>query len=488
MRVRRARPKRAYLSFVSVMAMMTFMPTPIGLQDIASFIARQSFVPDNVRQRLSSPFGTIHAATFTMPRPIGTAIPQLPLYTFASVDPDDPDITGSIGGRNRFLGALETEPQRIYPTVNRASKGDRLVPSPDPVAAQPDAAPSDTDTNVPGEGSTLETEPPYDISMAHEYRQPVSHEPVIDEAPEADHGTGPAAADQPPAAQSEEPKEEAKGEEAKGEAKAEAPAAEETTTPAFSADPSVTAGRIFFDSEPLGGAPERIEPWAPGVQIVLESPDKNDPDLKKLVTAAPSGAETTGETLANKGEVTGVGKRPKSPAERLGLFGASRAKAEKCLSDAVYHESRGEPERGQIAVAQVVMNRVFSGFYPPTVCGVVYQNAHRKLACQFTFACDGIPDRITEPDAWAQAKKIARDTLDGKLWLKQVGKSTHYHAYWVRPRWVREMFKLHKLGVHTFYRPRKWGDGSDEPVWGDAAKSEGDSDKRVEVKGAAEKL
>ena len=163
-------------------------------------------------------------------------------------------------------------------------------------------------------------------------------------------------------------------------------------------------------------------------------------------------------SVAPKGEVTGAGKRPKTPAERLGLNGKERAKAEKCLAEAVYFESRGEPKRGQIAVAQVVMNRVFSGFYPNNVCGVVYQNAHRKLACQFTFACDGIPDKIDEPDMWEQAKEIARDMLDGKLWLPEIGHSTHYHAYWVHPSWVNEMRKLYKIGVHSFYRPRAWGD------------------------------
>jgi spore germination cell wall hydrolase CwlJ-like protein len=67
-----------------------------------------------------------------------------------------------------------------------------------------------------------------------------------------------------------------------------------------------------------------------------------------------------------------------------------------------------------------------------------------------------------------RAKKIAALALDGKLWLPEVGKATHYHAYWVRPRWVREMTKMYKLGVHTFYRPRTWGDGADAPAWGDA--------------------
>jgi spore germination cell wall hydrolase CwlJ-like protein len=137
------------------------------------------------------------------------------------------------------------------------------------------------------------------------------------------------------------------------------------------------------------------------------------------------------------------------------------------LTEAVYFESRGESKRGQIAVAQVVMNRVFSGFYPNNVCGVVYQNAHRKLACQFTFACDNVREVVNEPGLWQQAKDIARDMLDGKLWLPEIGHSTHYHAYWVHPAWVREMRRMQKIGVHSFYRPRAWGDGSETPPLGE---------------------
>ncbi|MBV8746537.1 MAG: cell wall hydrolase, partial [Xanthobacteraceae bacterium] len=164
-------------------------------------------------------------------------------------------------------------------------------------------------------------------------------------------------------------------------------------------------------------------------------------------------------------------------AERLGLIGETREKAEKCLTNAIYFEARGEPVRGQIAVAQVVMNRVFSGYYPDSVCGVVYQNANRRNRCQFSFACDRHPDRVTEPDAFDRAQEIARETLDGKLWLADVGKATHYHAYWVRPSWVREMSKLYKIGVHTFYRPRDWGDGADAPSWGDPAATAEAEDK-----------
>jgi spore germination cell wall hydrolase CwlJ-like protein len=153
----------------------------------------------------------------------------------------------------------------------------------------------------------------------------------------------------------------------------------------------------------------------------------------------------------------------------LQLSTQPRERAEKCLAEAVYFEARGEPRKGQEAVAQVVMNRVFSGYYPKDVCGVVFQNANRHLACQFTFACEGKDlNRIDEPDMWEQAKAIAKDTLDGKIWLPDVAHATHYHAYWVHPSWVHEMTRVLKLGVHTFYRPRAWGDGDDEPVWGKA--------------------
>jgi len=198
-----------------------------------------------------------------------------------------------------------------------------------------------------------------------------------------------------------------------------------------------------------------------------------DPDIKQsaLTPQKSDAAASAGVSIASKGEVTGIDKRPRSPAERLGLVGEAhvkaRVKSEKCLANAIYFEARGEQVRGQIAVAQVVLNRVFSPFYPNDVCGVVYQNANRHLSCQFTFACDGIPDVVTEPDAWVRAQRIAKDTLDGKLWMPEVAKSTHYHAYWVHPSWVGEMKKMYKLGVHTFYRPLNWGDGSDEPRWGD---------------------
>jgi hypothetical protein len=163
------------------------------------------------------------------------------------------------------------------------------------------------------------------------------------------------------------------------------------------------------------------------------------------------------------------GAPPPSPAELLHLEGKAYDKAERCLANAIYFEARSEPVSGQIAVAQVVMNRAFSGFYPNDVCGVVYQNAYRHLACQFTFACDGKSKAINERGAWARANRIAKQTLDGQLYVAAVGPSTHYHAVYVHPNWVREMRKMARYGIHNFYRPIAWGNGAEEPVWGTAA-------------------
>lgn len=227
-------------------------------------------------------------------------------------------------------------------------------------------------------------------------------------------------------------------------------AAEFAGTIARDLDPVPSSGLVFRVKRILFGNDEVELPYT-AFEHVTPSP------VVRLRYASLPGTMIDNSTsVASKGLVTGEGATPRSPAERLGLLGRERAKAEKCLADAVYFESRGETERGQIAVAQVVVNRVFSGYYPEDVCGTVYQNAHRHLACQFTFACEGKQLIVNDQASWRRATRIAREMLDGKLWLNDVGKATHYHAYWVKPRWVREMRTLQKIGVHTFYYPRRW--------------------------------
>jgi spore germination cell wall hydrolase CwlJ-like protein len=130
-----------------------------------------------------------------------------------------------------------------------------------------------------------------------------------------------------------------------------------------------------------------------------------------------------------------------------------------CLANAIYFEARGEAEKGQIAVAQVVLNRLKNPAYPKTICGVVYQNKNKRNRCQFSFACDGISDRITDKRSWAESIALARKVLndDRTLYMASVGAATHYHATYVRPRWARSMKKMEKIGRHVFYKTKNGG-------------------------------
>lgn len=125
---------------------------------------------------------------------------------------------------------------------------------------------------------------------------------------------------------------------------------------------------------------------------------------------------------------------------------------QRCLAAGIYFESRGEPVLGQAAVAQVILNRVRNPAYPNSACGVVYQNEKWRNACQFSFACDGIKDRIASPEHWQTAERIARAVTDGTIFIEEVGSSTHYHATYVKPRWARTMERMMKIGQHIFYR------------------------------------
>lgn len=132
-------------------------------------------------------------------------------------------------------------------------------------------------------------------------------------------------------------------------------------------------------------------------------------------------------------------------------------KEQRCLAEAVYFEARGESERGQLAVAQVVLNRVKNPAYPDTICAVVYQNKGLRDACQFSFACDGIRDVVRPGPAWTRARKVARDITFGGAWIDEVGTSTHYHATYVRPNWAGIFRKTQKIGRHVFYQTRFGG-------------------------------
>lgn len=130
-----------------------------------------------------------------------------------------------------------------------------------------------------------------------------------------------------------------------------------------------------------------------------------------------------------------------------------------CLAKAIYFESANEPLKGRAAVAQVILNRVRNPTFPSTICGVVYQNENWRNACQFSFACDRIPDVIWSRSKYKVAQEVALAVTAGKIYLPEVGDSTHYHATYVKPNWRRSMIKVTQIGLHVFYRTRYGGWG-----------------------------
>lgn len=460
------------------------MPNEIGYQDIASLLARQPGVGERWQKRVTGAAATIQLATYSFGRPIGTSAPESATYRLASLEGKGLEITGSVP-RNSVLQPPPRYQPSDFPKVDRTLKGDRLVLAPpmdiEPETGRPDETPleppSTSNASVMGAKTAMAPAP---VEMPKQAPLDPELQAAMNAPPLTGYG-----ADALPKYDISLSLEAQPLDDLKNSPGAIQPA------PGPSHDGfHIKTASLFFGNSSLGGSLENMERWQPGEEPTIVSPD---PDMKIMASLPPAsgdvGGETeSGESIAPKGEVNADNQLAKSPAERMGLTDEkARAREEKCLAEVVYFEARGEAVRGQIAVAQVVMNRVFSGKYPNTVCGVVYQNKHRHLACQFTFACDNYADVIREPDMWERAKKISKAMLDGQIWLPEVGKSTHYHAYYVHPSWVSEMTRLYKFGVHTFYRPKKWGDGSDAPSWGTPAQTAALSEQlAAEAKSEAE--
>jgi spore germination cell wall hydrolase CwlJ-like protein len=122
-----------------------------------------------------------------------------------------------------------------------------------------------------------------------------------------------------------------------------------------------------------------------------------------------------------------------------------------CLAEALYFEARGESIEGIFAVGEVILNRVDSGAYPSSLCGVVNQGTGRRNACQFSYTCDGNPTVVREREAWNNVGKIARILLDGTPRDLTNG-ATHFHTRAVNPSWSRRFTRTASIGAHLFYR------------------------------------
>ena len=215
-----------------------------------------------------------------------------------------------------------------------------------------------------------------------------------------------------------------------------------------------------LDAEPRRGATINMQPAALKERLLQgATPPVSRADALSSTTPAPADGTPIAATFApgplpplpNASMIPRSGGRPNYAALLAGEHGA---RERKCLAEAVYFESRSEPEEGQAAVAQVVLNRATSGLYPGSICGVVYQNRTHYKACQFSFACEGKSLRITEPESWRTAVRIADAVVGGKTYLSDVGGATHYHANYVRPGWARRLVKMDVIGHHIFYKLR----------------------------------
>ena len=131
-----------------------------------------------------------------------------------------------------------------------------------------------------------------------------------------------------------------------------------------------------------------------------------------------------------------------------------------CLAQAIYHEARGESREGQLAVANVIINRAFSKKYPSTICGVVFQNAEKgRYKCQFTFACDGRSDVGTERTAWNRSVKLAETAFHEFQTGDRPGvipnSALFYHTTAVAPNWSHTFRRVAAIGSHVFYAGTK---------------------------------
>ena len=135
-----------------------------------------------------------------------------------------------------------------------------------------------------------------------------------------------------------------------------------------------------------------------------------------------------------------------------------------CLALNTYHEAKNQSLVGQIATAQVVMNRVEDNRFPSTVCEVVKQGPTRpswedpekeypiKHRCQFSWYCDGKDDTPKNEKAWRKAQDVAFLVLYNKIQLDVTEGATHYHATYVRPAWAKTKKRTTRIEKHIFYR------------------------------------
>ncbi len=212
--------------------------------------------------------------------------------------------------------------------------------------------------------------------------------------------------------------------------------------------------RAIIASQPTPAAPPpppigyETEDHFPGGALLYVADDDAAPSLGTTGTAAlpdmPIPADAVQPT--NDGTI-----HPAPPFSMQRASATDRTRALQCLTAAIYYEAGNEPDAGQRAVAQVILNRVRHPAFPDTVCGVIYQGSERLTGCQFSYACDGSMARVPARASWLRAMRVAGAMLAGAV-EADVGMATHYHTYAVTPSWNRQLVMTAAIGAHFFHR------------------------------------
>lgn len=183
-------------------------------------------------------------------------------------------------------------------------------------------------------------------------------------------------------------------------------------------------------------APDAVTSPAPAAELV---PEGIEYVSQPVVQALPTDADAAeAPTLTEAGSL----------AELVGMVDTAAPMSDdlRCLAGAVYFEARGEPLTGQLAVAQVIINRTEDGRFPRSYCGVVTQPG------QFSFMRGSRMPAVREGSAaWERAIAIARIAHQG-LWESPAEDAVFFHAKYVRPGWSRTKTRLAQIDTHIFYR------------------------------------
>ena len=218
----------------------------------------------------------------------------------------------------------------------------------------------------------------------------------------------------------------------------------------FSEAPSIDIAR----TEAPAGPDWKLQPLKPEAQhlflVTGKGPradrfsGKPEDQPKILLASMPQGEPVAGQLLSQ------------APQDRLWPHGrvTPEAKAREviCLTEAIYHEARAESAEAQIAMGQTVINRVLSGAYPRTLCGVVSQRSIRDGDCQYSFVCDGLSSLPKIKADWDLAGHIAGRLLNGSAWMSDLGDATHFHPLAEQPAWQKYLQRVKRVGGLVFYR------------------------------------